>query len=71
LIPVNVKTFGDHLHLQPIKANLTQQEVAQMAEVTTRTVRKWECGQVCPTEGHWQTLVGILRADSRFSQDPP
>jgi len=30
-----------------------------------------ECGQVYPTEGHWQTLVGILRADSRFSQDPP
>jgi len=67
LIPVNVKTLGDHLHLQRIKANQSQSEVAQKAGVSSRTVRKWESGQVCPTEDHWQALALILRVDSRFS----
>lgn len=39
LIPVNVKTLGDHLHLQRIKANLSQQEVAQKLGVSNRMVR--------------------------------
>jgi len=69
LIPVNVKTLGDHLHLQRIRANLSQMEVAQNAGVSTRTVRKWECGQACPTEDHWQALALILRVNSRFSTD--
>ena len=70
LIPVNVKTLGDHLHLQRIKVNLSQSELAQMAGVSTRTVRKWECGRVCPSEDHWQTLARILHVDSRFAADP-
>jgi len=45
LIPVNVKTLGDHIHLERIKANLTQPEMAQKLMVSTRTVRKWEHGQ--------------------------
>jgi len=64
LIPVNPKTLGDHLLLKRIEANLSQPEVAAKAGVSTRTVRKWEHGQACPTEDHWQTLAGILRLDS-------
>ena len=60
LIPVNVKTLGDQLHLARIKANLSQPEVAQMAGVSIRTVRKWESGQVCPTEDHWQALAHYI-----------
>jgi len=66
LIPVNPKTLGDQLHLKRIKADLSQQEVAQKAGVSVRTVRKWEYGIVCPTEHHWQALTGILRLDSPF-----
>jgi DNA-binding XRE family transcriptional regulator len=64
LIPVNPKTLGDHLLLKRIEANLSQPEVAAKAEVSTRTVRKWEHGHACPTEYHWQTLAAILRLDS-------
>jgi DNA-binding transcriptional regulator YiaG len=64
LIPVNPKTLGDQLHLKRIKADLSQQEVAQMAGVSVRTVRKWEHGQTCPTEDHWQALTDILSLDS-------
>jgi len=64
LIPVNPKTLGDHLHLKRIEANLTQPEVAVKAGVSTRTVRKWEHGQACPTEDHWQALKHILCLDS-------
>ncbi|MEI8291845.1 MAG: helix-turn-helix domain-containing protein, partial [Verrucomicrobiota bacterium] len=53
LIPVNVKTLGDQLHLGRIKANLSQPEVAQRLRVSTRMVRKWEYGQTCPNENHW------------------
>jgi DNA-binding transcriptional regulator YiaG len=66
LIPVNPKTLGDHLLLKRIEANLTQPEVAQKAEVSARTVRKWEHGIACPTEDHWQALTHILRLDSQF-----
>jgi DNA-binding transcriptional regulator YiaG len=69
LIPVNVKTLGDHLLLKRIQANLSQAEVAQMAGVSTRTVRKWEHGHACPTEDNWQALAHILRVDSQFSTD--
>ncbi|MEI6076817.1 MAG: helix-turn-helix transcriptional regulator [Verrucomicrobiota bacterium] len=50
--------------LKRIEADLSQPEVAQMAGVSVRTVRKWEHGIVCPTEHHWQVLKGILRLDS-------
>jgi len=66
LIPVNVKTLGDHLLLKRIAANLSQAEVAQKTGVSVRTVRKWEHGIVCPTEHHWQVLKEILRLDSTF-----
>jgi len=66
LIPVNVKNLGDHLHLQRIKNNLSQSEVAQKAKVSVRTVRKWEHGYSCPTEHHWQVLTGILHLDAHF-----
>jgi DNA-binding transcriptional regulator YiaG len=66
LIPVNPKTLGDRLLLKRIEANLSQPEVAQMAGVSVRTVRKWEHGYACPTEGHWQALAHILRLDSTF-----
>jgi len=69
LIPVNVKTVGDQVHLARIKADLSQQEVAQMAGVSTRTVRKWEHGHVYPTENHWQILTQLLRLDSPFPKD--
>ena len=64
LIPVNPKTLGDHLHVKRIEADLSQAEVAQKAGVSVRTVRKWEHGVVCPTEGHWQMLTGILHLNS-------
>ncbi|MEI7535434.1 MAG: helix-turn-helix transcriptional regulator [Verrucomicrobiae bacterium] len=66
LIPVNVKTLGDQLHLARIKANLSQSEVAQKLKVSTRTVRKWEHGHACPTEDHWQLLRHLLNFDSQF-----
>jgi DNA-binding transcriptional regulator YiaG len=66
LIPVNPKTLGDHLFLKRIEANLSQSEVAQKAEISTRTVRKWEHGHACPTEDHWQVLTNILRLDATF-----
>jgi DNA-binding transcriptional regulator YiaG len=64
LIPVNPKTLGDHLLLKRIEANLTQPEVAQKLRVSRQTVQKWEHGNACPTEAHWQALVRILRVDS-------
>jgi DNA-binding transcriptional regulator YiaG len=67
LIPVNAKTLGDYLLLKRIEANLTQPELAQMAGVSTRIVRTWEHGHVCPTEPHWQTLVQLLGLDSQFA----
>lgn len=69
LIPVNPKTLGDHLLLKRIEADLSQPEVAQKAGVSVRTVRKWEHGIVCPTEGHWQALTDILRLDSTFPKE--
>jgi len=66
LIPVNPKTLGDHLLLKRIEADLSQPEVAVKAGVSTRTVRKWEHGYACPTEDHWQALVGILHLNSEF-----
>jgi DNA-binding XRE family transcriptional regulator len=69
LIPVNVKTMGDHLLLKRIEANLSQPEVAQNVGVSTRTVRKWEHGHICPTEDHWQALAHLLRLDSQFLKD--
>jgi DNA-binding transcriptional regulator YiaG len=68
LIPVNPKTLGDQLLLKRIEADLSQPEVAVKAGVSTRTVRKWEYGHVCPTEDHWQKLVNILKLDSTFSK---
>ena len=72
LIPVNVKTLGDHLLLKRIEVDLTQQEVAHKAGVSTRMVRKWECGKACPTEDHWQALARILHLDYEFgtNQNP-
>jgi DNA-binding transcriptional regulator YiaG len=67
LIPVNVKTLGDRLLLKRIKADLSQPEVARKVEVSVHTVRKWEHGIVCPTEGHWQILNQLLCLDDPFS----
>ena len=69
LIPVNIKTLGDQLHLARIKANLSQPEVALKLGVSTRTVRKWEIGSVCPTEHHWQMLMSVLHLDSPLPTD--
>jgi DNA-binding transcriptional regulator YiaG len=69
LIPVNLKTHGDYLLLKRIEANLSQPEVAQKAGVSVRTVRKWEHGIVCPTEGHWKALTDILKLDSPLPAD--
>ena len=69
LIPVNAKTLGDQLHLERIKANLSQPEVAQKLGVSTRTVRKWEHGHAFPTEVHWQALTHLLRLDPQFLKD--
>jgi Helix-turn-helix len=66
LIPVNPKTLGDHLLLKRIQANLSQMEVAQKAGVSNRRVQKWEHGDICPTEGHWQKLTDILCLDAAF-----
>ncbi|HEY2328184.1 MAG TPA: helix-turn-helix transcriptional regulator [Verrucomicrobiae bacterium] len=46
--------------MKRIETNLSQAEVAQKAGVSVRTVRKWEYGIACPTEGHWQVLKDIL-----------
>jgi DNA-binding transcriptional regulator YiaG len=70
LIPVNVKTLGDQLHLARIKANLSQSEVAQKLGVSTRTVRKWEHGRTSPTEDHWQVLAHLLHINSEFQNTP-
>jgi DNA-binding transcriptional regulator YiaG len=60
--------LGDRLLLKRIEANLSQQEVAQTAGVSVRTVRKWEHGIICPTEGHWQKLKQIFRLSDQFPQ---
>jgi DNA-binding transcriptional regulator YiaG len=70
LIPVNIKTLGDQLHLARIKANLSQSEVGRKLNVSTRTVRTWEHGQACPTENHWQVLVQLLCLDSEVLKSP-
>jgi len=70
LIPVNVKTLGDQLHLARIKVNLSQSELAQKLKVSTRTVRKWETGFACPTEDHWQLLRHLLNLDSEVRKSP-
>jgi DNA-binding transcriptional regulator YiaG len=56
--------MGDHLLLKRIEANLSQLEVAQKTGVSVRTVRKWEHGNVCPNEDHWQALKRILRLNA-------
>ena len=70
LIPVNVKTLGDQLHLGRINANLTQSEVAQKLRVSTRTVRKWEHGVTRPNESNWEVLARLLRLDSQILKSP-
>jgi ribosome-binding protein aMBF1 (putative translation factor) len=70
LIPVNVKTLGDQLHLGRIKANLSQSEVAQKLTISTRMVRKWEHGHACPNEDHWQALAHLLRLDCQILKSP-
>ena len=65
LIPVNLKTLGDHLLLKRIEVDLSQTEVAQQAGASVRMVRKWEHGEACPTEAHWQSLIKILNVDSQ------
>jgi len=70
LIPVNAKTLGDQLHLARIKSNLSQSELAQMAAVSVRTVRKWEHGNTCPTEDHWQVLARLLHLDYQILKSP-
>ena len=55
-----------HLLLKRIEANLTQAEVAQKAEVSARTVRKWEHDHAYPSDDHWQALAAILRLDATF-----
>jgi DNA-binding XRE family transcriptional regulator len=66
LIPVNPKTLGDRLLLKRIEADLSQSEMAQKADVSVETVRKWEHGIVCPTENHWWTLKDILCLNDIF-----
>jgi hypothetical protein len=68
LIPVNVKTLGDQIHLKRIEANLSQPEVARKLGVSIRTVSKWENGMVCPNEDHWQVLNRIFRLDLGIRQ---
>jgi len=70
LIPVNVKTLGDHLHLQRIKASLSQREVAQKAGVSIRTVRKWECGQCEMTNVTEPSSKSALRPKRSMSAMP-
>jgi DNA-binding transcriptional regulator YiaG len=69
LIPVNLKTLGDHLLLKRIEANLTQPELGQQAGVSARTVRKWEHGHACPTEDHWQALSHIFSLDLKCTPE--
>jgi transcriptional regulator with XRE-family HTH domain len=66
LIPVNLKTLGDHLLLKRIATNLSQSEVAVKTGVSEQTIRAWEHDQLLPTETQWQVLAGILRLDSTF-----
>lgn len=40
--------------------HLTQEELAEEANVSDRTVRKWELGMVSPTLDHRETLVRVL-----------
>jgi DNA-binding XRE family transcriptional regulator len=69
LIPVNLKTMGDHLLLKRIEADLSQAEVALKAGVSERTIHSWEHDQSLPTEARWQVLADILRLDSTFKKD--
>jgi len=64
LIPVEVKSLGDHLLLKRIKANLSQPEVAIKGGFTVRKIKAWEHDQTIPTEAEWQVLAKILDLDA-------
>lgn len=42
---------------------LTQQQVADMLNISNKTISKWECGLGCPDVSVWSELAAILGAD--------
>jgi hypothetical protein len=69
LIPVNVKTLGDHLLLKRIAANLSQPEVAEKTGVVVRRVKAWEHDQIKPTESEWRILASVLDFEGNAFRD--
>ena len=59
-IPAEVKTLGDYLLLQRIKADLSQPELAQKTGFTVRRIKAWEHDRITPTEAEWHTLAKSL-----------
>lgn len=54
--------FGDHVRLHRRRRGLTQEELAERAGVSVRSVRKWENGQVAaPRAGTVRILADTLR----------
>ena len=63
LIPINVKTLGDYLHLKRIEADLSQPELAVKSGASVLKVKAWEHDQNLPTEGEWELLAKILNLE--------
>ena len=64
VIPINVKTLGDLLHLKRIEADLSQPELAVKSGATVRKVKAWEHDQNLPTEVEWKLLEKILKLET-------
>ena len=60
LIPTHIKTLGDCLLLNRVKADLTQSELAVKTGFTVRKIKTWEHDWIIPTEAEWHILSRSL-----------
>ena len=68
LIPTQVKTFGDYLLLQRIKADLSQPELSVKTGFTVRNIMTWEHDLILPSEAEWQVLAKVLDLETAMRQ---
>jgi DNA-binding transcriptional regulator YiaG len=63
VFPIAPKTIGDHLVLSRCVADLSQEEVAALIEVSNKILRAWEYDKQIPTNAAWERLVKVLPLD--------
>ena len=54
-------TLGERLALLRKRYGYSQQEIADLLDVTRQTISNWECGQGAPTLDKAAELAGIYR----------